>query len=161
MDGYASGETPSPCIQCNAFIKFGFLMDRARQLNCDYVATGHYAEVEQDDQGLYHLFCAKDPEKDQSYFLHRLSQFQLAHLLFPLAKMPKSEVRAYSKERGLTLVTRGDRQDLSFIEEGKLAEFVEKRDARSAVAGEIVDPAGTWWERIKDYIILQWVNAVD
>ena len=142
VDGYASGETPSPCIQCNAFIKFGFLMDRARQLNCDYVATGHYAEVERDENGLYHLYCAKDPEKDQSYFLHRLSQFQLAHLLFPLATMEKPKVRAYSKERGLPLVSRGDSQDLCFIEEGKLAEFVEKRDASSAVSGEIVDPAG-------------------
>ena len=92
-------------------------MDRARQLNCDYVATGHYAEVERDENGLYHLYCAKDPEKDQSYFLHRLSQFQLAHLLFPLATMEKPKVRAYSKERGLPLVSRGDSQDLCFIEE--------------------------------------------
>lgn len=142
VEGYVAGETPSPCIQCNAFIKFGFLLTRAEQLGCDAVATGHYARVEQDAAGFYRLFCAKDPEKDQSYFLHRLNQYQLEHLLFPLAEMPKPEVRAYSKERGLPIVSRGDSQDLCFIEEGKLAHFVEQRDDSVAVEGDIMDHQG-------------------
>ncbi len=142
VEAYAAGKTPSPCIYCNAFVKFGFLMTRAAQLECDYVATGHYAGVERFEDASYRLFCAKDTEKDQSYFLHRLDQHQLSRLLFPLMGMLKPEVRAYSKDRGLPMVPRGDSQDLCFIEEGKLAEFVEQRDASVAVTGDIVDHKG-------------------
>ena len=92
---YASGRTPSPCIQCNVFVKFGFLMDRALQLECDHLATGHYARVEERD-GAYHLLCAADPRKDQSYFLHRLNQQQLGFILFPLPGRSKQQVRNYS-----------------------------------------------------------------
>ena len=102
---------------------------------------GHYARVEKDVAGFYRRFCAKDPEKDQSYFLHRLSQYQLEHLMFPLADL-LNQVRAYSKERGLPIVSRGDSQDLCFIEEGRLARFVEQRNDSVAVDGEIVDHAG-------------------
>ena len=142
VDGYASGETPSPCIQCNAFIKFGFLLTRAEQLDCMAVATGHYARVEQDANGFFRLFCAKDPQKDQSYFLHRLNQYQLERLMFPLANLPKEKVRSYSKDRGLPIVSRGDSQDLCFIEEGKLAHFIEQRNSSVAINGEIVDQNG-------------------
>ncbi len=142
VDAYASGRTPSPCIYCNVFVKFGFLMDRALQLNCDHLATGHYALVEQQQDGLYHLRCAKDPSKDQSYFLHRLNQKQLAFLLFPLAALPKTVVKAYSKERGLPIVPRGDSQDLCFVEEGRLPEFVEQRDPSVIQRGEIRDQDG-------------------
>jgi tRNA-specific 2-thiouridylase len=142
VDAYVSGRTPSPCIFCNAFVKFGFLMDRALQLNCDHLAMGHYARVEQSDDGSYHLRSAKDPAKDQSYFLHRLSQKQLAFLLFPLADMPKQEVKAYSKERGLPVVPRGDSQDLCFVEEGRLPAFVEQKAPSVAQQGEIHDEEG-------------------
>ncbi len=142
VDAYASGRTPSPCIYCNSFVKFGFLMDRALQLNCDHLATGHYAHVEKQEDGNYHLFCAKDPTKDQSYFLHRLNQQQLGFLLFPLADMPKTVVKAYSKERGLPIVPRGDSQDLCFVEEGRLPEFVEQRDPSVIKRGEIHDQNG-------------------
>jgi len=142
VEAYAAGRTPSPCIYCNSFVKFGFLVDRALQLNCDHLATGHYACVEKGNDGRFHLRAAKDPNKDQSYFLHRLDQKQLGFLLFPLADMPKPEVRAYSKERGLPIVSRGDSQDLCFIEEGKLADFVEQRDASVIQKGEIHDQHG-------------------
>ncbi len=142
VDAYASGRTPSPCIYCNSFVKFGFLMDRALQLNCDHLATGHYARVEKLADEKYHLLCAKDPTKDQSYFLHRLNQKQLAFLLFPLAGMPKTLVKAYSKDRGLPIVPRGESQDLCFVEEGKLPEFVEQRDPSVIKRGEIHDQNG-------------------
>jgi tRNA-specific 2-thiouridylase len=142
VESYAAGRTPSPCIYCNSFVKFGFLVDRAVQLNCDYLATGHYARVEKDGDGLYHLLGARDPLKDQSYFLHRLSQKQLAFLLFPLAKLPKEEVKAYSRKRGLPIVPRGESQDLCFVEEGRLPDFVEQRDPSVARRGEIHDPEG-------------------
>jgi tRNA-specific 2-thiouridylase len=142
VESYAAGRTPSPCIYCNSFVKFGFLVDRAVQLNCDYLATGHYARVEKDDEGIFHLLGARDPMKDQSYFLHRLSQKQLAFLLFPLAELPKEEVKAYSRERGLPVVPRGESQDLCFVEEGRLPDFVEQRDPSVARRGEIHDPEG-------------------
>ena len=141
VEGYAAGRTPSPCIYCNSFVKFGFLVDRAVQLNCDHLATGHYARVEERD-GNYHLLCAKDPKKDQSYFLHRLNQKQLGFILFPLANMPKPEVKAYSVKRGLPIIARGDSQDLCFIEEGKLPEFVEQRNPSVMKHGEIHDQDG-------------------
>ncbi|HEY5654086.1 MAG TPA: tRNA 2-thiouridine(34) synthase MnmA, partial [Pontiella sp.] len=137
-----SGRTPSPCIYCNSFVKFGFLMDRALQLNCDHLATGHYACVKKLDDEKFHLLCASDPNKDQSYFLHRLNQKQLSFLLFPLSDMPKSEVKAYSKERGLPVVPRGDSQDLCFVEEGKLPDFVEQREPSVVQRGEIHDQDG-------------------
>lgn len=141
VDAYSSGRTPSPCIFCNAFVKFGFLMERAVQLNCDYLATGHYARVEQRD-GKYHLRCAADPAKDQSYFLHRLNQRQLAHILFPLASMTKPEVKAYSDERGLPIIPRGESQDLCFVEEGRLPHFVEQRNPEVKQQGEVRGPDG-------------------
>lgn len=142
IDAYASGRTPSPCIQCNAFVKFGFLMDRALQLDCDHLATGHYARVEKGADARYHLYCAKDPDKDQSYFLHRLNQKQLGFLLFPLAGLAKPAVKAYSEQRGLPVVSRGDSQDLCFVEEGRLPEFVEQREPSVAKRGEIHDENG-------------------
>ncbi len=142
VEAYASGQTPSPCIYCNSFVKFGFLMDRALQLNCDYLATGHYAHVEKRADGKFHLLAAKDEKKDQSYFLHRLNQKQLGFLLFPLADMPKDEVKAYSVERGLPIVPRGESQDLCFVEEGKLPDFVEQRDPSVIKRGEIRDHHG-------------------
>ena len=143
VEAYASGRTPSPCIYCNSFVKFGFLMDRALQLNCDHLATGHYACVEKHEDGLFYLFCAQDPTKDQSYFLHRLNQKQLGFLLFPLANMPKTEVKAYSNERGLPIIPRGESQDLCFVEEGRLPEFVEQRDPSVIKRGEIHGPDGS------------------
>lgn len=142
VEAYAAGRTPSPCIYCNSFVKFGFLVERALQLNCDHLATGHYARVEKRSDGQFHLLSAHDPNKDQSYFLHRLSQRQLEFLLFPLADMPKSEVKAYSEKRGLPIVPRGESQDLCFVEEGKLPDFVEQRDPSVAKRGEIRDPEG-------------------
>jgi tRNA-specific 2-thiouridylase len=141
VEAYASGRTPSPCIQCNAFIKFGFLVDRARQLECSHLATGHYARVEERD-GRYHLLCAVDPRKDQSYFLHRLNQQQLEYILFPLAALTKDEVKAYSDRRGLPVIPRGESQDLCFVEEGRLPEFVERRDPSVAKPGVIQDTEG-------------------
>jgi tRNA-specific 2-thiouridylase len=139
---YASGRTPSPCIQCNAFIKFGFLLERALQLDCSHLAMGHYARVEKWSDEKYHLLAAKDASKDQSYFLHRLNQRQLAHLLFPLSDMPKTEVKAYSKKRGLPIVPRGESQDLCFVEEGKLPEFLEEREPALRREGKICTPDG-------------------
>ena len=141
VEEYASGRTPSPCIACNQFIKFGFLLDRAVQLDCEILATGHYAQIEERD-GQYHLLRATDPKKDQSYFLHRLSQKQLAHIAFPLGGWTKDEVKKWSTDHNLPVVPRGESQDLCFVEEGKYAEFVENRAPEVKKKGRVLDGNG-------------------
>jgi tRNA-specific 2-thiouridylase len=138
---YAAGRTPSPCIACNQFIKFGFLLDRAVQLDCDVLATGHYARLEERD-GTFHLLRAVDRTKDQSYFLHRLSQKQLAHTVFPLGGWTKEEVKKWSVDHNLPIVPRGESQDLCFVEEGMYPEFVEARVPEVKRKGRVLDNQG-------------------
>ena len=138
---YAAGRTPSPCIACNQFIKFGFLLDRAVQLDCDVLATGHYARLEERD-GIFHLMRAVDRTKDQSYFLHRLSQKQLAHTVFPLGGWTKEEVKKWSADHNLPIVPRGESQDLCFVEEGMYPEFVEARAPEVKKKGRVLDDHG-------------------
>lgn len=139
--GYAAGETPSPCISCNQFIKFGFLLDRAAQLDCQILATGHYARIEERD-GTFHLLRAVDPKKDQTYFLSRLSQKQLAHIAFPLGDWTKEKVKQWSNDHNLPIVPRGESQDLCFVEAGKYAEFIESRVPDVKKKGKVLDDQG-------------------
>ncbi|MFA7368146.1 MAG: tRNA 2-thiouridine(34) synthase MnmA [Kiritimatiellales bacterium] len=138
---YAAGRTPSPCIACNQFIKFGFLLDRAVQLDCAVLATGHYARLEERD-GAFHLLRAADRTKDQSYFLHRLSQKQLARTVFPLGGWTKEEVKKWSAGHNLPIVPRGESQDLCFVEEGMYPEFVEARAPEVKKKGRVLDDHG-------------------
>lgn len=138
---YAAGRTPSPCISCNQFIKFGFLLERAMQLDCQVLATGHYAKVDE-REGSYHLMRAADPKKDQAYFLHRLSQKQLAHVRFPLGDWTKDEVKRWSDAHNLPVAPRGESQDLCFVEAGNYAEWVESRIPEIKKKGEVLDEKG-------------------
>ena len=138
---YTAGRTPSPCIACNQFIKFGFLLDRAIQLNCQVLATGHYARIEE-RAGRFHLMRAADRTKDQSYFLHRLSQKQLAHIVFPLSGWTKDEVKKWSTDHDLPIIPRGESQDLCFVEAGKYAEFIESRAPDVKKTGPVLDEHG-------------------
>lgn len=97
VQNYIDGRTPNPCIVCNRKMKFGALMRRAEQLGCEYVATGHYARIERSGERFL-LKKAADPAKDQSYVLYSLTQEQLAHVLFPLGGMEKTDVRALAAE---------------------------------------------------------------
>lgn len=121
---YARGRTPSPCILCNASVKFGLLLERARQLECTALATGHYARCETRADGV-HLRQAADIAKDQSYYLHRLNQSQLRHTLFPLATWTKDEVQAFARRRNLPVTFREESQDLCFVPPGQLTQFLE------------------------------------
>lgn len=141
VEEYAAGRTPSPCISCNQFIKFGFLLDRAAQLDCRILATGHYARIEERG-GIYHLLRAVDPKKDQTYFLSRLSQKQLAHIAFPLGDWTKEQVKKWSSDHNLPVVPRGESQDLCFVEAGKYAEFVESRVPEVKKKGKVLDEQG-------------------
>lgn len=136
LDGYASGRTPNPCVTCNEKLKFGLLLDRALALGADALATGHYARVEERG-GRRVLLRARDASKDQSYFLHSLTQAQLARVRFPLGEKTKDEVRALARELGLATADKPDSQDVCFVGSGGAAAFVESRGA-APEAGEVV-----------------------
>ena len=139
---YARGRTPSPCVICNQMVKFGLLLERAAQFDCVDLATGHYARIEQRD-GYYHLLRARDHGRDQSYFLHRLSQRQLAHSIFPLADLIKQkDVEAYARERSLPITPRSESRDLCFVPDGKYSRFVESRLPALNKTGQITDKSG-------------------
>ena len=136
---YATGRTPHPCIACNDKIKFSFLMQRARALDADFVATGHYARVAPAEGGLQ-LLKAVDSSKDQSYVLFGLGQQQLAHTLMPLGWLDKEEARALARRAGFPNADKPDSQDICFIPLGDYREFLSQRLAPRP--GRIVDTAG-------------------
>ncbi|MBC2744886.1 MAG: tRNA-specific 2-thiouridylase [Desulfosarcina sp.] len=121
---YQRGETPNPCLVCNPTIKFGLLLREACKLGASRLATGHYARVEAGQEGRYRLRKGVDRDKDQSYFLSRLTQDQLAQACFPLGTWTKAQVRALATEKGLQPVTRQESQDVCFIREATYADFL-------------------------------------
>ncbi|MCD2189316.1 tRNA 2-thiouridine(34) synthase MnmA [Actinomycetospora soli] len=129
---YAAGRTPNPCLRCNEKIKFSAVLDRARALGFDAVATGHYARL---DDGV--LRRAADPDKDQSYVLGVLTADQLAHAMFPLGDSLKSEVRAEAARRGLVVAEKPDSHDICFIPSGDTRGFLSDRVPDAP--GELVD----------------------
>ncbi len=143
VDEYARGRTPSPCVLCNQHIKFGTLLDRARTLGCTHIATGHYVRKVKRDDG-WHMYKGRDAKKDQSYFLHRLSQDQMEHSLFPLEGSKKDEVRAYAEERELpvSISSQSESQDLCFITAAGPAPFVEQYHPALKKPGPIMDVEG-------------------
>ena len=121
---YERGDTPSPCIDCNRYLKFGALLRRARELGCQYVVTGHYAQIHQDpESGRYLLYKAADRAKDQTYFLYCLTQDMLAHTLFPLGSLTKPEVRAIAAEHGFVTARKHDSQDICFVPDETTSPF--------------------------------------
>ncbi len=136
---YAAGRTPNPDVLCNAEIKFKAFLDHAMQLGATRIATGHYAQVRGRD-GTYELLRAADAAKDQSYFLHRLDQAQLARVLFPVGHLKKSEVRRLAAEAGLPNHARKDSTGICFIGERPFREFLNRYLPRKP--GPIVTPEG-------------------
>jgi tRNA-specific 2-thiouridylase len=139
---YASGRTPLPCAHCNSDLKFSTLLERARGLGAECVATGHYARVERDVHGRWLLKRSADPEKDQSYFLFSLTQDQLARAVFPVGTLAKSEVRTQARRLGLAVAEKPDSQEICFIPDGDYAMFIERKEPSVARAGAIVDEHG-------------------
>ena len=137
---YTSGRTPIPCAHCNSDLKFSTLLDRAHGLGANYLATGHYAQVESTGDGRYLLKRSVDPDKDQSYFLFSLTQDQLARALFPVGSLSKPEVRAEAHRLGLTVADKPDSQEICFVPDGDYATFVESRS--SVRPGAVVNQHG-------------------
>ncbi|MFM6959767.1 MAG: tRNA 2-thiouridine(34) synthase MnmA, partial [Schleiferiaceae bacterium] len=124
---YQAGRTPNPDVLCNREIKFDLFLDAARSLGADLVATGHYARVERDADGRMHLRAGLDAGKDQSYFLCQLNQEQLAHAVFPIGGLQKSEVRRIAAEAGLVTAAKKDSQGLCFIGHVRLPDFLQQQ----------------------------------
>ncbi len=140
---YLEGRTPNPCVMCNREIKFDRLWSRARALNADYVATGHYARIERGANGKFHLLRAVDDTKDQSYFLFTLGQDELSRTIFPLGAMTKTEVRARARALGLATADKPESQEICFVPDGDYASFVEQRSTPAQLRpGSIVDVDG-------------------
>ena len=140
---YVAGRTPNPCLVCNRHIRFTLLLKRALALDADYLATGHYVRV--DDHpvtGKRRLRRAVDREKDQSYVLHVLNQQQLAHACFPLGPYTKPQVRAMAAERGMSVATKAESQEICFVAQNDYRGFINRYAASLAETGDIV-PIGT------------------
>ena len=124
LDEYKKGRTPNPDVMCNKEIKFKAFLDYAMELGADYVATGHYARVRRDQNGLTHLLRGIDSNKDQTYFLNQLSQDQLSKVMFPLGEIEKPEVRAIAERAGLATATKKDSTGICFIGERDFKSFL-------------------------------------
>jgi tRNA-specific 2-thiouridylase len=140
-DSYIRGETPIPCIRCNQTVKFGDLLDMARTLGADALATGHYANRIVGPNGP-EMHRGADPARDQSYFLFATTQEQLDFIRFPLGGLPKSEVRRLAEQYGLRVADKPDSQDICFVPTGGSAAVVEKLRPNAARPGKIVDLDG-------------------
>ena len=121
IENYQNAQTPNPCIECNKYLKFGLMWQKAQELNCDYIATGHYAAIKDNK------LCRIDSPKDQSYFLYKIDKSILPHILFPLNKyINKDEIRKIAEEQNLCVYNKKDSQDICFIENNDYTSFLEQ-----------------------------------
>ena len=139
---YANGKTPNPCLVCNPLIKFGILYSKAKKLGADRIATGHYARIEKTDDGRMRLLRGTDREKEQSYFLSRLTQEQLASAVLPLGTLTKAETKRIAQERGLAPITPRESQDVCFITDRNYADFLIHQPGFSFSVGPIENTNG-------------------
>lgn len=140
---YIEGKTPNPCVICNKHIKFGELLKKAKELGADYVATGHYATIEKDEKtGRYILKRSKDRQKDQTYFLYGMDQYQLSHTLMPLGKYTKEKVREIAEEINLDIHNKPDSEEICFIPDDNHGEFIKSRVGNQVKPGNFIDKEG-------------------
>jgi len=138
---YAAGRTPNPCVPCNRFVRFGVLMECGLAEGADHLATGHYARVSRAAEG-WQLLRGRDPTKDQSYFLHGLSQTQLRHVLFPLGELTKETVRDIAREHRLPVAEQAESQDICFLADGNYRRFLAEHAPDAMEPGPILDVEG-------------------
>lgn len=141
VSAYKSGATPNPCIDCNRYIKFRRLADRAREMDCGYVVTGHYARIEKAGDRFL-LKKSADISKDQTYVLYSLTQEQLEHTLFPLGNLTKERVRLIAEECGFVNAKKRDSQDICFVPDGDYAGFIQRYTNEKSQPGSFLDTDG-------------------
>ncbi len=140
---YQAGRTPNPCVVCNTKIKWSVLEERAQMMNADFLATGHYARIEQDDQtGRYRLLRGIDTARDQSYFLWGVQADALARTIFPLGGLHKSEVRAIARDLGLRNAERPESREICFVADNDYGRFLREKAGVEGQTGPIIDDNG-------------------
>ncbi len=139
---YLRGATPNPCVRCNAIIKFGRLLQFARTIGCEAIATGHYAMIRKSENGRYFVARGREIAKDQSYFLFRLTQESMKDIVFPLGGFTKEEVRLMAAERRLPAAERPESQEICFIPDNRYDQFIERASGNVPGPGDIVDAVG-------------------
>ena len=140
---YEEGLTPNPCIQCNRHLKFRYFLEQAQKLGYDSIATGHYAQIRRDPATGRYLLCkAADENKDQSYFLSCLDQYQLAHSRFPLGALTKEQARRIAEEQGFVNARKKDSQDICFVPDGDYVSFMKHYTNKDYPAGDYLDLEG-------------------
>lgn len=143
VDEYLQGRTPNPCIACNRFIKFEALLQKARQMGFDYIATGHYARLGYSaDYGRYTVRKAADEKKDQTYVLYGFTQDQIAHTLMPLADYTKDQVRGMAKELDLPTYSKPESQEICFVYDNNYRNFLDERSQGGIKPGPFLDLQG-------------------
>lgn len=140
VNEYMNGRTPNPCIVCNEHIKFGLLLDKMSELGGDYLATGHYARIE--DKGGEFFLKKSASSKDQSYFLYRLSQKSLSRTLFPVNEFEKSDTRLMAEKWNLPVAKKDDSQEICFIPDNDYVSFIKEYSGYSPIPGNFVDMEG-------------------
>lgn len=139
---YKNNRTPNPCVVCNPLIKFKHLIQIAKEQGIEKVATGHYARIQEKNEE-FRLLKGVDREKDQSYFLYRLKQDQLARIIFPLGEKKKNEIKKYAEKIGIKPVQKGESQDVCFFSKNeKLKNFLKESGKINFTKGEIIDESG-------------------
>ena len=143
ISDYMNGITPNPCLRCNRYIRWEFMLNHALAFGADYMATGHYARI-QSENGQIRLLKAVDERKDQSYVLHVLNQQQISRALFPLGEYTKEEVRQLARDFTLPVAERNDSQDLCFIGNGDYREFLSRISNQDSPKGKIINHQGEY-----------------
>ncbi len=151
VSSYLEGRTPNPCIECNRCLKFGRLFQKADELGCDIIVTGHYARIEKKD-GRYLLKKGLDAEKDQSYVLYTMTQEQLSRTVFPLGEMTKQDARDLAERHGFANASKSDSQDICFVPDGDYAAVVERYSGKLCPPGDFADSEGNLLGRHKGII---------
>ena len=151
VQSYEEGRTPNPCIDCNRYMKFDKLYERAKLMGCEYIVTGHYARIEKEN-GKFFLKKALDETKDQTYVLYTLTQDQLSHTMFPLGDLTKRTVRNIAEKNGFINANKPDSQDICFVPDGDYASVIEKYTGRICMPGNFVDTEGNIMGRHKGII---------
>jgi len=131
VDSYLQGRTPVPCVNCNTYLKFDHLLKKMEELDCQYLATGHYATIQTDQGGRAQLMTSEDDWKDQTYFLFTLNPQTLSQLLFPVGNWKKSDIRQYAEDRGLCVACKKDSTGICFVGKSGYADFIEKQVDKS------------------------------
>ncbi|PNV63436.1 tRNA 2-thiouridine(34) synthase MnmA [Clostridium sp. chh4-2] len=142
VDEYVQGKTPNPCIACNRYVKWESLLKRSLDIGAEYIATGHYAQIEQLPSGRYALKKSATAAKDQTYALYNLTQYQLSHTLMPVGQYTKDEIRAIAQKINLQVASKPDSQEICFIPDHDYARFISENTDKELMPGNFVDLDG-------------------